>query len=56
MTEAQAVESLLRRLMQSGLPTKAAAKEVSRLIPGVSRKQAYALALQMEVAKSKPGS
>eukprot|EP00955_Chlamydomonas_euryale_P058879 357233-Chlamydomonas_euryale.AAC.7 len=45
--EGEVLDTLLRRLLQSGMPTKAAAKEAARLIPGQGRKEAYARALQL---------
>ena len=49
------LEALLLRLLQSGLPTKEVAKEASRLVPGLGRKEAYAAALKLS-QRQKPSN
>ncbi len=41
------LHSLMSRLLAQGLPSKAAAKEAAKLVPGLSRKEAYAAALRL---------
>lgn len=48
------LEALLLRLLQSGLPTKEVAKEASRLVPGLGRKEAYAAALKLSQRQKLP--
>jgi hypothetical protein len=37
----------MQRLLKTGLSTKEAAKEASKLVPGLSKKEAYSAALKL---------
>ena len=49
------LQTLLLRLIRGGLSTKGAAKEAARLVPGLGRKEAYAMALELASASKREG-
>ena len=48
------LDDLMKRLLDSGLGTREAAKEAAKLIEGLNRKEAYAAALRLSKKKTSP--